>query len=129
MKPIRAKTILGAALVAVLALVSLTPAWGRDQAPPPVVSDSAFDHHRRRAAPFAHDEHNDLAAIEDCALCHHVVENGRVKEDEDSVGMECSECHGSGLPLIAAYHGRCKECHQETGLGPILCATCHTVPR
>jgi hypothetical protein len=94
------------------------------------VEDSAFEGHMRRPVPFAHDEHNEAAEIEDCNTCHHVFEDGKLAEYESSEDSECSECHASEeesypISLVKAYHIRCKECHLERKAGPVMCAECH----
>jgi len=94
------------------------------------VNDSAFDRRMRPPVPFVHDEHNEIAGIEDCAVCHHVYEDGKRVEGESSEGSECSECHapnpgGFPMDLVKAYHLRCKGCHQERKAGPVMCAECH----
>lgn len=93
---------------------------------------SAFDNPKRPGAVFSHDDHNEKAGLEDnCALCHHVYENGKLVEDESSEDMSCSECHNvkpddsNGVGLEAAYHRRCIECHYEAAKGPVLCGECH----
>lgn len=92
---------------------------------------SAFDQLRRPAAVFDHDEHNDAAQIDDCAICHHVWENGKLVPDESSEDTPCSQCHGvtlgpdNPMPLANAFHCLCKSCHVKEGKGPLLCAQCH----
>ena len=94
------------------------------------VQDSGFKKLMRPTVPFAHDEHNEKAQIEECSTCHHVYEDGKLLEGESSQDSECSECHQSAgdryaLSLVKAYHGRCKGCHDEKQAGPIMCADCH----
>lgn len=94
------------------------------------VQDSAFRQLMRPTVPFMHDEHNEKAEVENCNVCHHIVEEGKVVEGESSEDRECSECHeskGSGYPmsLVKAYHMRCKGCHLEKKSGPIMCGECH----
>lgn len=94
------------------------------------VTDSAFETHMRPPVPFAHDEHNETAQIEDCAVCHHVYEDGKPVEGESSAGSPCSECHipqegDSPMPLIRVYHLQCKGCHLEKQSGPVECGECH----
>jgi len=92
---------------------------------------SAFDRLRRPAAVFDHDSHNEAAHIDDCAVCHHVWENGKLVPDESSEDTPCSDCHGliSGphnpMPLANAFHTQCRSCHVKKGKGPLLCAECH----
>nr|WP_320193204.1 cytochrome c3 family protein [uncultured Desulfobacter sp.] len=92
---------------------------------------SAFDRLRRPAAVFDHDLHNETAQIDDCAVCHHVWENGEIVPDESSEDTPCSDCHGltegpnNPMPLANAFHVQCRSCHIRTGKGPLLCAECH----
>ena len=92
------------------------------------VDDSGFSSRIRPDAVFNHEEHNEAAEL-DCAVCHHVYEDGVLIEDETSEDSECSECHGStdprNLDLVAKYHKRCKGCHEEEGRGPVVCSSCH----
>ena len=53
-------------------------------------SAEAFDTLRRPAAVFDHDEHNEAAGIEDCAVCHHVWEDGKLVPDESSEDTPCA---------------------------------------
>lgn len=95
---------------------------------------SAFEHLKRPAALFDHDTHNELAKIEDCAVCHHVWENGKLVPDESSEDTPCSDCHGlapgpdNPVPLINAFHTQCKGCHEKQKKGPLLCGQCHKKP-
>ena len=90
-----------------------------------------FDSPRRPAAVFAHDEHNEQAEIEDCAVCHHVYEeDGTKSEFDSSEDQACGDCHamkddGTTPGLRKAFHLRCKGCHLTTRLGPVTCAQCH----
>ncbi len=92
---------------------------------------SAFETLRRPAALFDHDAHNEKAGLEDCAVCHHVWENGKIVEDESSEDSSCSECHGlkpgpeNSMALANAYHTQCRTCHIDAGKGPLLCGQCH----
>lgn len=93
------------------------------------VDDSGFENRIRPDAVFYHEDHNEMAEL-DCAVCHHVYEDGELLEDETSEDSECSECHGDSgdkrnLDLVAKYHKRCKGCHEEEGSGPVVCSECH----
>ena len=93
------------------------------------VDDSGFVKRIRPDAVFNHEEHNEAAEL-DCAVCHHVYEDGELLEDETSEDSECSECHGDSddprnLDLVVKYHKRCKGCHEEEGSGPVVCSECH----
>lgn len=94
------------------------------------VHDSAFGERMRPAVSFKHDEHNEIAGIEDCITCHHVYEDGKKSEYDTSEGQECSECHTlknpkNPIPLATAYHQQCKGCHVEKKAGPVMCGECH----
>ena len=116
----------------VVALFSGGVGMGTSQAQDDVtrVEDSAFKERMRPAVPFPHDEHNEQAEIEDCHVCHHKFEDGKLVEDESSEDSECSECHISKedsypISLVQAYHSRYKGCHLERKAGPGMCAECH----
>jgi hypothetical protein len=118
-----------AAGAVVLALVALTAISGFGQGDLYFVRDSAFGVRTRPAVPFAHDEHNANAQLDDCTLCHHVIIDGVKSEFESSENMECSECHMAGgnnrMDLMNAYHRNCKGCHEEEKAGPVTCGECH----
>lgn len=95
-----------------------------------VVDNSVFDNPQRTSSLFKHDEHNEVAGIEDCNECHHIYEDGKKLEDESSEDQGCSECHGMEAsdnkpPLMKAFHTNCKGCHQKLDKGPIMCGECH----
>ena len=98
---------------------------------PERLDNSSFETPHRPGAVFMHDEHNEKAEIDDCAVCHHVYEGKKRLEDESSEDSPCSECHSqkatqeNSIPLSVAYHKRCKSCHFETNKGPVLCGECH----
>jgi hypothetical protein len=95
------------------------------------VRDSAFSERMRPLVPFLHDEHNEMADIEDCNECHHVWEDGKKLEWDSSEDKECSECHLShdagdtDMDLIKVYHDMCKGCHMSQKAGPVQCSECH----
>lgn len=95
------------------------------------LDNSAFEKPHRPGAVFSHDEHNETAEIEDCAVCHHVYEGKKLVEDESSEDSLCSDCHSlkatpeNSVPLSVAFHNRCKTCHFEANKGPVLCGECH----
>lgn len=115
-------------LMGVLALTAFT-AFSQDDIE--VVDDSGFTSSMRPLPKFLHEEHNDMAGIEECNECHHVYdEEGHLIEDESSEDMECSECHGSAggeypMELVRHYHLNCKGCHQAREAGPVTCGECH----
>ncbi len=95
-----------------------------------VVDNSAFVNPERSPSVFKHDEHNEMAEIEDCSECHHVYINGEMQEDETSEDLLCSDCHkskdsGRVKSLMNAFHANCKGCHLESKGGPITCGECH----
>ena len=103
-------------------------AWA--QAGVTTVKDSGFERHTRPEVGFVHDAHNEKAGIDDCTVCHHMYEDGQKLPYQMSVGMECSECHGSEennrMELIRVYHQMCRTCHLKNSAGPVQCAQCHT---
>lgn len=117
--------------VAVLAAILLVMVSAYSQEDMEVVSNEAFDNPQRPSAVFFHDEHNELAELDDCAECHHLYdEDGQKLEYESSEDQACLECHidkdeGRKPNLTKAYHVNCKGCHIERKAGPILCAQCH----
>ncbi|MDD9305046.1 MAG: cytochrome c3 family protein [Desulfobacter sp.] len=120
-------------LIIVFILLTLG-AWGAmasDNGEESRMDVSAFENPQRPAALFDHDTHNENAELEDCAICHHVWENGQVVEDESSEDSPCSECHGlvpgpeNAMSLSNAFHTQCRTCHIDTGKGPLLCGQCH----
>lgn len=95
------------------------------------VDNGDFDNPQRPVALFAHDEHNEMAELEDCAECHHLYEDGQLVEDESSEDQYCADCHGlepdgSTPSLLQAFHTNCKGCHLERNAGPIMCGECHS---
>jgi hypothetical protein len=117
-------------IVTTLFVFSFAVISGFSQEDVATVEDSAFEEKMRSSVPFMHDEHNEMAEIEECNICHHVYEEGEIAEDESSEDMECSDCHlsnddGNPMSLVKVYHLRCKGCHQEKKSGPIMCGECH----
>ncbi len=95
-----------------------------------VIDNSVFEDPQRPPAVFKHDEHNELAQIEECNECHHVYEDGKRLEDESSEDQRCADCHelqdvGSKPGLVKAFHTNCKNCHREQKRGPLMCGQCH----
>ena len=95
------------------------------------INADAFDNPQRPPAVFNHDEHNELAQIEECNECHHIYdEEGKRVEDESSEDQSCSDCHELEVSdrkpaLMKAFHINCKGCHKEKGKGPVMCGQCH----
>ena len=95
-----------------------------------VVEGDSFAKQRRPAAVFRHDDHNEIAEIEECNECHHVYENGERLADESSEDQMCADCHtektsGTQPGLRKAFHLNCKGCHQTKKKGPVMCGECH----
>ena len=95
-----------------------------------VVDNAVFENPRRPPAVFRHDDHNELAGIEDCNRCHHVYEDGKLLEEESSEDQRCADCHemkdsGRVPGLMLAFHTNCKSCHREQRKGPLMCGQCH----
>ena len=94
------------------------------------IENEIFGSPKRPPAIFRHDEHNELAQIEECNECHHIYENGQRLEDESSEDQRCVDCHAlqdnGNIPgLTLAFHTNCKSCHREKKKGPIMCGQCH----
>ncbi|MCK5836753.1 MAG: cytochrome c3 family protein [Desulfobacula sp.] len=95
------------------------------------LDNSAFEKPQRPGAVFVHDDHNEIAGLEDCDVCHHVYDGKNRVEGESSEDSPCSECHSikanpdNLISLSVAYHKRCRSCHFETNKGPVLCGECH----
>ena len=117
-----------AALFSVFLLAGTMAAFAQENIE--IVHDAAFENQTRPPVAFAHDAHNEKAGIDDCGECHHASADGEKQMGDDSVGMECSQCHygkpGQGVAdLIRAYHLQCAGCHGERKAGPVLCGECH----
>ncbi len=94
------------------------------------IENDVFENPKRPPAVFRHDEHNELAQIEECNECHHIFEDGRRLEDESSEDQRCAECHeledNGNIPgLMKAFHTNCKSCHRAEKKGPVMCGQCH----
>ena len=117
--------------IAVLALLLMMLAVAGSQEEMEFVDNSDFANPQRTPSVFRHEEHNEIAELEDCAECHHVYDdNGQKLEDETSEDQRCSECHesrssGRKPSLTRAYHLNCKGCHLKQKKGPFLCGECH----
>ena len=123
------KKILFALSISLFSLAMMISAYSQEDMA--FIDNDTFENPRRPPAVFRHDEHNELAQIEECNICHHVYdENGRLVEDESSEDQRCSDCHeieASGrLPaLMKAFHTNCKGCHKAQKNGPTMCGQCH----
>ncbi len=95
------------------------------------IDNDAFESPQRPPAVFKHDEHNEVAQIEDCNQCHHVYDdNGSLQEEESSEDQSCSDCHdlepsGKKPGLLKAFHRNCKNCHRQHKNAPLMCGQCH----
>ncbi len=94
------------------------------------VDNIVFEKPARPPALFDHDTHNEKSDIEDCSICHHLYENGKLLENESSEDQSCSECHDTRstsrtVSLRKAFHLNCKGCHLTNNTGPIMCGQCH----
>ena len=118
-------------LLAVLSTFSLFIVVVNSQEDMQFIDNDIFGNPQRPPAVFNHDEHNEMAQIEDCNQCHHVYdENGDLLEDESSEDQSCSDCHelepsGKKPGLMKAFHLNCKECHRQQKKGPLMCGQCH----
>ena len=96
-----------------------------------IYSSSLYQKKTRPFCVYDHDTHNEENGLDDCAVCHHLYEGGKLIEGESSEDQYCSDCHGikptkeNSVPLTKAYHLRCKSCHEENWKGPVLCGECH----
>lgn len=123
-----ARTIVTLVLAGLLTVLFMGAAQSQDDIVD--LKAPAFINHTRPAALFAHDAHNEKAGLEQCNACHHVYEDGKFMEDQDSVGTACSDCHtlkaqGRQPGLMVAYHKQCKGCHESQAKGPVACGQCH----
>lgn len=121
------KTIAAMTMLAVLCLFAALAAAQDDMVR---IEGAAFGAPERPAAVFKHDEHNEKAKLEDCAVCHHSADKqGYLVPNADSAGTACAECHAvapaKGTPLMRAYHRQCQGCHEKQGKGPTGCGECH----
>ncbi|GAB6146251.1 acidic tetraheme cytochrome c3 TmcA [Desulfocicer niacini] len=124
---IRSKTIKIAAMTFTISVLFSFSAWCNDCMD---ISADVFENNKRPFVCFPHDTHNENAGIEDCAVCHHVYEDGKLMEEESSEDITCAECHttkgdSKHMELITRYHDRCRGCHLELEKGPLTCGECH----
>jgi hypothetical protein len=111
-------------------ILVLTVAQSFSQEDMRVVDNSVFHRPVRVSSVFSHEAHNETAGLDDCSVCHHLYEDGKLVEDESSEDQSCEDCHsadgsGSNPSLRRAYHLNCKGCHLRKGAGPVMCAQCH----
>jgi len=123
------RSIAALMLALAVAMLCLTTAHSQDDMV--VVDADAFDNSQRPPSVFVHDEHNEMAEIEECNQCHHVYDDdGTLLEDESSEDQYCSDCHGLEAEgrkpaLMDAFHLNCKGCHDAQNKGPVMCGECH----
>ncbi len=124
--------LLTIAVFILLAALLCTTVYSQDDEEIIRMDNSAFETPQRPGAVFDHDTHNEIAELEDdCSVCHHVYEDGKIVEDESSEDTPCGDCHGlkkspdNSTPLRKAFHKRCRDCHFESKKGPVLCGECH----
>ncbi len=96
------------------------------------IENEVFNTPQRPAVAFEHDDHNEVAQLEDdCSICHHSYNGKQRVKDESSEDSPCSDCHTikptakNSIPLKTAFHNRCKACHFKASKGPVLCGNCH----
>jgi len=123
------KSVIYIIIALMLSICQLLPAFSQEDMV--VVHSDAFTTRQRPDAVFNHEEHNEIAAVEECSECHHVYdENGELVDDESSEDQRCMDCHGlqaSGRKpgLMQAFHANCKGCHHRADKGPVMCGECH----
>jgi hypothetical protein len=117
-------------ILAVFALCCFFLAAAYSQEDMTVIDNQVFENPKRPPAVFMHDRHNEKAAIEECNVCHHLYEDGRLIEDESSEDQRCADCHEMRdivrkPGLVEAFHTNCKSCHRQKEKGPLMCGQCH----
>ena len=122
------KSVLVILVLWIAAIFIFVPAYSQEDMEK--LNNQAFTDPQRPPAVFRHDEHNETAEIDECNVCHHVYEDGKLLEDESSEDQSCSDCHTleaeNGQPsLEKAFHLNCKGCHLKQKKGPITCGECH----
>ena len=57
-----------------------------------------------------------------CDDCHH-------EEQDESMSCSGEDCHNpdSDPNRADALHSNCKDCHEDSGAGPVECAACHVM--
>lgn len=116
-------------LVAILMVICAQQAFSQEDME--IIAPEAFGTLTRPPAIFEHDQHNEKAdLVDECALCHHGGEDGKLDPEMSSEGVPCADCHAVDAPkgqtnLIRAYHKQCISCHETSGKGPLACGQCH----
>ena len=85
------KTLILVCLVVSALFLPFLPAFSQPE--PPVFLDEALAPHQRPGSLFDHDGHSDYEAVQDCYVCHHLYEDGKLVPEESSEDMKCVECH------------------------------------
>ena len=103
------KTSYGVSTIAALMvlLIFIMPVASQDE--DSIFPEDVFPDRQRPISLFTHEEHMGFDSIEDCYVCHHVFEGGKLVEGESSDGTACGECHELNPPVIPL-----------TGSGPII---------
>ena len=117
-----------ALLVLIAAVFLAVPA--QSQQDMTTVPTEGFKQTTRLPAVFAHDAHNEKAALADCSACHHGEKDGKRDNSADTSGIPCSDCHSAQAkpgktPLMRAFHRQCLGCHMDKQKGPVTCGDCH----
>ncbi|MFO7494359.1 MAG: cytochrome c3 family protein, partial [Desulfobacterales bacterium] len=79
------RALMAFALLVLAALVLAAGSAVYSQEDVTTVRDSAFGNRMRPPVPFLHDDHNEKAGIDECNVCHHVVEDGQLLADESTI--------------------------------------------
>jgi len=124
------QTLAFIAVITALLVVYLAPA-ALSQDDMTMVPADAFGVLQRPQVAFEHDDHNEKAMLDDCAVCHHGrTDDGKMDLEYSSEGESCESCHpvnpeDGETPLMRAYHRQCITCHTDEARGPVTCGECH----
>jgi len=117
--------------IAILFIFFFIGITANSQEDPEIIDNTVFENPQRPPVIFHHEEHNENAGLDECNQCHHLYEDGKYIEDEDSSDQSCSDCHElfdtESPSLMKAFHLNCKGCHQEQKQGPVACGECHII--
>jgi hypothetical protein len=117
-------------LLTILVLLDCSSVMGAEQIPPGK-EILYFDRSKMGVVTFMHQMHSTLQGV-NCTTCHHTSRGEGQPED-------CHNCHqpqpqGDVPESAAAFHTRCRGCHQYTvdsgkKAGPVKkCTLCHIPP-
>ena len=84
------------AVIAAFAASVIVLAAAHSQDEMEFVDNDVFSNPQRPPAVFQHDTHNETAAIEECAGCHHLYEDGELVADDAVTGSPLDQ-RASGL--------------------------------